>query len=149
MYHIFLIQIAFQSSDRVKLDFWGSAIKIALNFTPEGLKKSNFLPKGSTTFQNFGNETLIIAKYKYVEKIQFCCVGYKVMAKRWQHFVSILSLRLNKFEWIKGDLCLHCIADVRAYCVETKPSEIDNPWHQYQIAWQRCLCLCSRGGKIF
>ena len=43
---------------------------------------------------------------------------------------------------------LHCIAEIRAYWVETKPFEIDNPRHHYQIAWQRCLCLCSRGGRF-
>ena len=29
---------------------------------------------------------------------------------------------------------LHCIAEIRAYWIETKPSEIDNPRHHYQIA---------------
>ena len=32
---------------------------------------------------------------------------------------------------------------------EPKPSQIDNPRHHNQIAWQCCLCLCSCGGKIF
>ena len=50
---------------------------------------------------------------------------------------------------------LRCIAEIRAYWVETKPqhmpwtkpSEIDNPRHHYQIARQRCICLRSRGGR--
>ena len=46
-------------------------------------------------------------------------------------------------------ICSHYIAEIRAYWLETKPSEIDNPRHHSQITWQRCLCLCSRGGKIF
>ena len=29
---------------------------------------------------------------------------------------------------------LHCIAEIRAYWVEPKPFQIDNPRHQYQIA---------------
>ena len=29
---------------------------------------------------------------------------------------------------------LHCIAEIRAHWVETKPLEIDNPRHHYQIA---------------
>ena len=28
----------------------------------------------------------------------------------------------------------HCIAEIRVYWVETKPSEIDNPRHDYQTA---------------
>ena len=44
---------------------------------------------------------------------------------------------------------LHCISEIRAHWVETKPFEIDNSRHHYQIALQCCLCLCSRGGKIF
>ena len=44
---------------------------------------------------------------------------------------------------------LHCIAEIRAHWVETKPFEIDNPRHHYQIAWQCRLCLYSCGGKVF
>ena len=44
---------------------------------------------------------------------------------------------------------LHCIAEIRAHWVETKPFDIDNPRHHYQIASQCRLCLYSRGGKIF
>ena len=29
---------------------------------------------------------------------------------------------------------IHCIAETRAYWVETKPFQIDNPRHHYQIA---------------
>ena len=29
---------------------------------------------------------------------------------------------------------LHCIAEIRAHWIETKPFEIDNPRHHYQIA---------------
>ena len=32
------------------------------------------------------------------------------------------------------DVKLHCIAEISAYWVDTKPSEIDNPRHHYQIA---------------
>ena len=48
-------------------------------------------------------------------------------------------------EWVE---ILHCIAEIRAYWVETKPFETDNPQHHYQIARQRCLCLCLRVGKF-
>ena len=64
MYQIFLIQIAFQCSDEVELNFRGFVIKIALNFKSRGTEKWNFLPKGPTTSQILGNETLIIADYK-------------------------------------------------------------------------------------
>ena len=53
MYQIFLIHIEFQSSDRVELDFSGSAIKIALNFKSRGTEKSNFPPR-DLQLSNFG-----------------------------------------------------------------------------------------------
>ena len=65
MYQIVLIQIAFQSSDRVEFDFWGSVTKIALNFKSWGTEKINLPPKGPYNFQILGNETLVIADYKY------------------------------------------------------------------------------------
>ena len=30
------------------------------------------------------------------------------------------------------EFLLHCVAEIRAYWVETKPFEIDNPQHHYQ-----------------
>ena len=44
---------------------------------------------------------------------------------------------------------LHCIAEMCAYLGKRKSSEIDNPRLHYKIAWQRCLCVCSHGVKIF
>ena len=67
MYQIFLIQIAFQSSDRLELDFWGSVFKIALNFQPRGTEKIKLSSQGTYNFQILGNETLIIADYKYAK----------------------------------------------------------------------------------
>ena len=81
MYQIFLIHVAFQSSDRVELDFWGSVIKIALNFKSQGTKKSNFPPKGPTTFQILGNESLIIADYKYAKIFKFAMLDIKFQLK--------------------------------------------------------------------
>ena len=78
MYQIFLIQIAFQSSDRVELDIWGSVSRNALNFKSWGTKKSNFPPKGPTSFQILGYETLIIADYKYAKILKFVMLGIKL-----------------------------------------------------------------------
>ena len=45
----FVIQIAFQSSDRAELDFWRFVIKISFNVKSQGNKKLKFSPKGLTT----------------------------------------------------------------------------------------------------
>ena len=39
---------------------------------------------------------------------------------------------LRRFKWELYNL--HCNAQIRAHWVETKPFEIDNPRHHYQIA---------------
>ena len=74
MYQMFLIQITFKSSDWAELDFWGSVIKIALNFKSQGTeKKIEFSFQGTYNLQIFGNETLIIVDYKYVKFSSFLC----------------------------------------------------------------------------
>ena len=67
MYQIFLIQIAFQGSDIVELDFGGSVIKIALNFKSRGTEKIELSSQGTYNLQILGNETFIIADYKYAK----------------------------------------------------------------------------------
>ena len=61
MYQIFLIYIAFQSSDRVELDFWVSVIKVALNFKSRGTEKIELSSQGTYNFEILENETFIIA----------------------------------------------------------------------------------------
>ena len=62
---IFLIQVAFQSSDRVKfLRF--SVIKIALKFKSLRNEKVELCSQGTRNFQILENETLIIADYKKI-----------------------------------------------------------------------------------
>ena len=79
MYQIFLIQIAFQSSDRAELDFWGSVIKIAFNFKSRGTEKIEFSSQGTYNFQILGNETLIfIADYKYANLLKFAMLDIKL-----------------------------------------------------------------------
>ena len=60
MYQIFLIQIAFQNSDNIELDFGGSVIKIALNFKSRETEKIKLCSQGTYNFQILGNETIII-----------------------------------------------------------------------------------------
>ena len=82
MYQIFLIQIAFQSSDRVEIDFGGSVIKITLNFKFRGTEKnSNFPPKGPTTFKFWEMKPLLllITNTQIFSSFLF---GHKVIAKR-------------------------------------------------------------------
>ena len=78
MYQIFIIQIAFQSSDRVELDFWGSVIKIALNFKSRGIEKVERSSQGTYNFQILGNESLIIADYKYAKIFKFAMLDIKL-----------------------------------------------------------------------
>ena len=78
MYQIFLIQIAFQSSDRVELDFLGSVIKIALNFKSQGTEKIEDSSQGTYNFQILRNETLIIAEYKHAKFFKFAMLGTKL-----------------------------------------------------------------------
>ena len=68
MYQIFLIQIAFQSSDKGKLDFLGSVIRNALNFKSPGTNESNFPPKGLTTFGKWISYLLLITNMQKVFK---------------------------------------------------------------------------------
>ena len=81
MYQIFLIQIAFQSSDRVELDFLGSVSKNALNFKSRGTKKLNFPPKEPTAFKFWKMKLLLLLTTKS-KNFQVCYIGYKVIAKR-------------------------------------------------------------------
>ena len=77
MYQIFLIQIAFRSSDRVELNFWGSVIKIALNFKSRETEKIELSSQETCNFQILGNETLIIADYKYAKNFKFAMLDIK------------------------------------------------------------------------
>ena len=78
MYQISLIQIAFQSSDRAELDFWGSVIKIALNFKSLGTEKIELSSQRTYNFQILGNEILIIAVYKYAKIFKFALLDIKL-----------------------------------------------------------------------
>ena len=59
MYQIFLIQIAFQSSDRVELDFCDFVIEIALNFESRETEKS-FPPKRPKIFKFWEIKLLLL-----------------------------------------------------------------------------------------
>ena len=78
MYQIFLMQIAFQSSDRVELDFWISVIKITLNFKSRGTEKNEISSQGTYNFQILGNKTLIIADNKYAKNFKFAMLDIKL-----------------------------------------------------------------------
>ena len=81
MYPIFLIQIAFQNSERVELDFRDFVIKIALNFKSRGTEKVKLSSQGTYKFQILGNETLIIADYKYAKIFKFALLDTKLWLK--------------------------------------------------------------------
>ena len=78
MYQIFLIQIVFQSSDKIELDFGGSLTKITLNFKSRGAEKIELFSHGACNFQILGNETFIISDYKYAEIFKFAMLDIKL-----------------------------------------------------------------------
>ena len=78
MYQIFLIQMAFHSSDRLEIDFGGYVIKIALNFESRGTEKIELSSQGTYNFQILGNETLIVADYKYAKIFKFVMLDIKL-----------------------------------------------------------------------
>ena len=92
MYQIFLIPIGFQTFERVKLDFCGFVIEIALNFKSQGTEKIKLFSQETYKFQILGHETLRIANYKYVKIFRFVMLDIKLWLKDKKHFVSILSL---------------------------------------------------------
>ena len=63
MYQIFLIQMAFQSSDRVELDYRSLVIRISLNVKSQGTKKIEVFSQRTDDSKNLGCETLYIADY--------------------------------------------------------------------------------------
>ena len=73
MCQIFLIQIAFQSSDRVELDFRGSVIKITLNFKSRGTEQIELSSQGAYNFEILGNETFIIADQNMQKNSSLLC----------------------------------------------------------------------------
>ena len=68
MYQIFLLQIAFQSSHRVKLDFWGSVIKVASDFRSRGTEKIELSSQGPTAFK-FCEMKLLLLLITNMQKI--------------------------------------------------------------------------------
>ena len=73
----------------------------ALTFKSQRTEEVELCSLGTCNFPILGNETdLIIADYKKLicKNLQVCYVEYKVIAKRGQNFVSILSFQLNEVE---------------------------------------------------
>ena len=81
MYQIIAMQIVFQRSDRVELNFWDFVIKIALNFKSRGTKKIELSSQGTYNFQILGNETLIIADWEYIPIFRFALLDIKLWLK--------------------------------------------------------------------
>ena len=63
-------------------------ITIGLNFNPEGLKKSNFPPKGTTTFKILESETLIIADYKYAKSFKWLFIIEKILHRSYFSWIN-------------------------------------------------------------
>ena len=56
-------------------------IKIALNFKSRGTEKIELSSQGTYNFQILGNETLIIADYKYAKIFKFAMLDIKLQLK--------------------------------------------------------------------
>ena len=79
--------------------------------------------------------------------IKFCFGFFNLLYKRYQAIVNPVTLTpiiiigspglrsiISSCFVICSFKFLHCIAEIRAYWVEPKPFQIDNPRHHYQIA---------------
>ena len=53
-------------------------IKIALNFKSQGTEKIELSSQGTYNFQILGNESLIIADYKYAKSFKFAMLDIKL-----------------------------------------------------------------------
>ena len=56
-------------------------IKIALNFKSRGTEKIELSSQGTCNFQILGNETVIIANYKYAKILKFAMLNVKLQLK--------------------------------------------------------------------
>ena len=78
MYQIFLIQIAFQSSDRVELDFLGFVIRICLCVKSQQTKKIVVFSQGTDDSKSLRSETLYIGDYEYLNIPRLAVLGIKL-----------------------------------------------------------------------
>ena len=65
IYQIFLVRIAFHSSDRLELNFLGFVIKLALNFKSRRTEKIKSSSQGPNNFQILGNVTVNNILYQF------------------------------------------------------------------------------------
>ena len=100
IYQIFLIQIAFQSSDRAELDFWDFVIKITFNLKSWGTEKNRtFLPRDLQLL-------LLLLLITNINIFKFAMLRIKL----WPENDNILY-QFWTFDWVnlkeyKGDLYL-------------------------------------------
>ena len=66
MYQIFVIQITFQSFNRVELDFWGFVIRISLSVKSQRTKKVEVFSQGTDDSKNLRCKTLYIADHDHI-----------------------------------------------------------------------------------
>ena len=68
MCQIFVIQVSFESSERLEVDSRVYVINILFNLNSQGNEKFDVLSQGTYDIQNLGNETLFIADHESVKK---------------------------------------------------------------------------------
>ena len=78
MHQIFLIKIAFQSSDCAELDNLGFVIRICLNAKSQQTKKIEVFSQGTDDSKNLRCETLHIGDYEYVNVSSFVVLDIKL-----------------------------------------------------------------------
>ena len=74
----FLIQIAFQSTGGVELDFGGFVIRICLNIKSRWIKKIDVFSQGTDDSKYLRCETLCTGDYEYVNISSFAVSGIKL-----------------------------------------------------------------------
>ena len=78
IYQIYLIQIAFQSSHRIELDFLSFAIRICFNVKSQRTKKIEVFSQGTNDSENLRCEILYIGYYENVNIFSFAVLGIKL-----------------------------------------------------------------------
>ena len=96
MYQIFYIQIAFQSSDRVELDVWGSVIKISLNFESQRTKEVELSSQGPATFKFWEMKLLLVL---ITNIFKFAMLDIK--------FANSVIIHQSNGNGIAGFACMH------------------------------------------
>ena len=93
MCQIFVIQISFQSSERVDPDSCIYVSEILFSLNSQGNEKHELFSQRTYDFHSFGNETLFNADHENVKKSAFDLLAAKLWLKETTIFWKICTFR--------------------------------------------------------